>query len=491
MPIDDRTPQRNLPLPNAANRLSEDVVRLRQAFAMVGVDLSALFTLIASKADNDHPHAMSDITGLIDALAGKLGAEHTHALADLSDVDLTGAANNMVVMRQAAEWIPVLLQIGHIVGLEAALSGKASHADISNAIAALVNGSGATLDTLKELADAIGSDPNFAATMATALGNRLRLDAAQAFSDPQKAQGRANMGVLTLAEGIAAGADTDLADTDLFGLRRADGSIVKRSLSAVKSLLNTYFKGLASIAVAAGDLIVGTGANTLGRLAAGANGFVLTMVGDAPAWAAAQFGSGMNVQTFNSSGTWTKPSGCSWALIELWGGGAGGARSDSGSGAGCGGGGGEYVRFTVPLSALNATEAVSVGAGGAGRSSGGPGLAGGNSSFKGIFARGAPGGASSSGAHDGGGVGAGGNQTAGAPGTANPNNYIAVFGGAGGGGGMYTVGFAGGTSLFAGSGGAGAPGNASPGQQPGGGGGGSSYGTSGKGGDGRVKISCW
>lgn len=45
--------------------------------------------------------------------------------------------------------------------------------DVDAAISAVVNASPAALDTLKELADALGNDPNFATTMATQLGNKL------------------------------------------------------------------------------------------------------------------------------------------------------------------------------------------------------------------------------------------------------------------------------------------------------------------------------
>jgi len=44
---------------------------------------------------------------------------------------------------------------------------------INNAVAALVDSSPTTLDTLNELAAALGDDPNFAATTSTALGNRV------------------------------------------------------------------------------------------------------------------------------------------------------------------------------------------------------------------------------------------------------------------------------------------------------------------------------
>lgn len=57
----------------------------------------------------------------------------------------------------------------------------------------LVNGAGAVLDTLKELADALGNDPSFAATIASEIANRVRYDAAQTLSVPEQDQARANI----------------------------------------------------------------------------------------------------------------------------------------------------------------------------------------------------------------------------------------------------------------------------------------------------------
>ena len=59
----------------------------------------------------------------------------------------------------------------------------------------LINGAAAALDTLSELAAALGNDANFATTIATELGNRVRYDAAQTLSAPQQAQACANIGV--------------------------------------------------------------------------------------------------------------------------------------------------------------------------------------------------------------------------------------------------------------------------------------------------------
>lgn len=61
----------------------------------------------------------------------------------------------------------------------------------------LVNGAGAALDTLSELAAAIGNDANFATTIATGLSNRVRFDAAQTLTAPQKTQALSNIGAVS------------------------------------------------------------------------------------------------------------------------------------------------------------------------------------------------------------------------------------------------------------------------------------------------------
>lgn len=59
----------------------------------------------------------------------------------------------------------------------------------------LTNGAGAALDTLAELAAALGNDPSFSATIASQIAARVRYDAAQALTTPQQAQACANIGV--------------------------------------------------------------------------------------------------------------------------------------------------------------------------------------------------------------------------------------------------------------------------------------------------------
>lgn len=73
-------------------------------------------------------------------------------------------------------------------------SSKVSSA-IAQAKSDLVNGAGAALDTLSELATALGNDASFASTVTTALGYRLRFDAAQTLTTIQKTQACSNLGI--------------------------------------------------------------------------------------------------------------------------------------------------------------------------------------------------------------------------------------------------------------------------------------------------------
>lgn len=84
----------------------------------------------------------------------------------------------------------------------------------------------------------------------------------------------------------------------------------------------------------------------------------------------------VDVQTFTSTGTWTKPStGQTMARVQVWGGGGGASRSASANSTG-GGGGGGYAEITIPLTQLN-TQTVVVGSGGAGATTAANGSAGG------------------------------------------------------------------------------------------------------------------
>jgi len=119
--------------------------------------------------------------------------------ADLSALNTTAKANLVAAVNELK------------AGLDSAAGGAAgindaatettstwSSSKISSQLTANLNavldGAPAALDTLNELAAAIGDDANFAATVTTALGNRVRTDtAAQGLTTTQQANARTNI----------------------------------------------------------------------------------------------------------------------------------------------------------------------------------------------------------------------------------------------------------------------------------------------------------
>lgn len=173
--------------------------------------------------------------------------------------------------------------------------------------------------------------------------------------------------------------------------------------------------------------------------------------------------------------------------LVAYGGGGGGSGPSSDRGAGGGGGGGVRGAGATGTSS-------SFGAGGLGlTSAGASGNAvegGGGGGGTGTSSNGDPGFAGGYGANGGG--GGGGSGATGAS-TTNVGGNAIDGGGGGGGGNDDATGAAGGTSVRSGNGGAGASSSAAAtaGSAPGGGGGGSALGNSGKGGDGRVRVTVF
>ena len=84
--------------------------------------------------------------------------------SDIADMVTTSDIANMVETDDIANFITM----SDVTALD-----YATETYVDTAVSGLVNSAPATLDTLKELSDALGADPNFSTTMTTALGNKV------------------------------------------------------------------------------------------------------------------------------------------------------------------------------------------------------------------------------------------------------------------------------------------------------------------------------
>ena len=136
------------------------------------------------------------------ALAQAIGTDVktlTTAVGSLGSLTTTAKSSLVVAINEIAQAVTGASGID-----DSAVSGASTwssnkiNTEITGAISDLVGGAGTALDTLKELADALGNDPSFAATIATQIANRVRFDDVQVLTAPQKAQACDNIGAASL-----------------------------------------------------------------------------------------------------------------------------------------------------------------------------------------------------------------------------------------------------------------------------------------------------
>ena len=133
------------------------------------------------------------------SLAQAVGADIktlTTNQGSLSSLTTTAKGNFVAALNELKASLDALSQINDLsTDTDSTWSSTKISSAISTAVSAVVNSSPAALDTLKELADALGSDANFSTTIATQMGLRVRFDSAQVLTVPQQLQVCTNIGI--------------------------------------------------------------------------------------------------------------------------------------------------------------------------------------------------------------------------------------------------------------------------------------------------------
>lgn len=141
----------------------------------------------------------TQITSLVSAIGADIKTQRNNT-GDLTSLTTTAKTNLVAALNELKALITssagaVINDASATTATTTTYSANKINAAISTAVAALVASSPATLDTLNELATALGNDPAFSATIATALSNRVRFDAVQTLTAGQQLQACQNIGV--------------------------------------------------------------------------------------------------------------------------------------------------------------------------------------------------------------------------------------------------------------------------------------------------------
>lgn len=193
--------------------------------------------------------------------------------ADLSGLSTTAKTNLVAAINELKAEVAAAAASGGASINDAAISTTTTYSsnkieqEIAEAVAALVNGSPAALDTLAELATALGNDPNAITSINTALGNRVRFDAAQTLTAPQKSQALANIAAAALVHthviadvsGLQAALDGKAAVSHPHAI--ADVTNLQTTLDG-KQAADATLAALAGVVTAANKLIYATGTDT-------------------------------------------------------------------------------------------------------------------------------------------------------------------------------------------------------------------------------------
>lgn len=188
--------------------------------AGLNAQLASLKQTVGSATVGDT--AATGLFARIEALEKQLAA-HTHEIADVTGLqaalDDKAVKSDFDALKKLVGILPETATATNVVGY------------VDEKVAALVDGAPETLDTLKELADALGNDKNAVTTLTTAIGKKADASALEALQQTVEA----NKGNADTVSG-----KVDALDAILKGFGGTDEpATVKSALEELKTTLTT------------------------------------------------------------------------------------------------------------------------------------------------------------------------------------------------------------------------------------------------------------
>lgn len=188
--------------------------------AGLNAQLASLKTTVGKATEGDA--AATGLFARIEALEKQLAA-HTHEIADVTGLqaalDDKAVKSDFDALKELVGTLPETATASNVVGY------------VDEKVAALVDGAPETLDTLKELADALGNDKNAVTTLTTAIGKKADASALEALQQTVEA----NKGNADTVSG-----KVDALDAILKGFGGTDEpATVKSALEELKTTLTT------------------------------------------------------------------------------------------------------------------------------------------------------------------------------------------------------------------------------------------------------------
>lgn len=168
--------------------------RIGDLITAIGTDIKQLRTWVTGSSSG--------------TLAGLTTSARTDLVAAINEVNDKAGTGGGATPPSASETVAGIVELASLAEVAAGVdTGRAVTPEGVRqervALRTEILGAGvpAALDTLDELAAALGDDANFAATVTTALGNRVRVDtAAQGLTATQQSNARTNIAVYGMAD---------------------------------------------------------------------------------------------------------------------------------------------------------------------------------------------------------------------------------------------------------------------------------------------------